>query len=74
MKKRTLITVAKIFLAVFGLSWLIVTIFPACVFIALATYGACVSVNWLAIFVMMFGWSLLISLVAAVVVHWNQRL
>ncbi len=74
MRKKLLITAAKVFVVTFFTLAAIVTIVPVCILVALATYGACVSVNWLAIYVMLIVVSLMIALAVATVIHWNDRL
>lgn len=73
-QQKFLTRLAIVFVATFLVSWVIVTIVPACVLIALATYGACTSLNWLAIMVMIIAWSLIIAVVVATVIHWHDRL
>lgn len=73
-RRKFLTTVAKVFVVVFLICAAIVTLVPACVLVALATYGACVSLNWLAIYVMLFVVSLMIAVAVATVIHWNDRL
>jgi len=58
----------------FIVSGVIVWVVPACLLVALATYGACTSLNWLAIIVMLLVWSLIIALAVATAIHWNDRL
>ncbi|MFZ2202539.1 MAG: hypothetical protein WAV56_04055 [Microgenomates group bacterium] len=72
--RRFSITSAKVFVVTFLTLAAIVTMVPACILVALATYGACVSLNWLAIFVMLALVSLMIALAVATVIHWNDRL
>ena len=72
--RQFLTTSAKMFVVTFLILAAIVTLVPACILVALATYGACVSLNWLAIYVMLLVVSLMIALAVATVIHWNDRL
>lgn len=71
---KLLTTSAKVFVVTFLILAAIVTLVPACILVALATYGACVSLNWLAIYVMLFVVSLMIAVAVATIIHWNDRL